>query len=225
MRSRRASTSPASSPARPHAGGGDHHRRGARPRQRPPGTGRSGAHRRLSASGRRTRSPTSPVTTPSAAGGQPMRFLVLATLGSGGFGTVERAIDMATGEQVAIKRLRADRGRSGAARALIDTTVRREIETARKVPPRFAARTRYLNVDRNRRTGARPGFRRRPDAAQGPQGRHRRSRQAPRPLPPSSPAASPRCTSTRSPIATSSRTTSSCATAASRCSSTSAWRR
>ena len=80
------------------------------------------------------------------AGGQPMRFLVLTTLGSGGFGTVERAIDMATGEQVAIKRLRADRQRSSAARKLVDTTVRREIETARKVPPRFAARTRYLNV-------------------------------------------------------------------------------
>ena len=80
-----------------------------------------------------------------APGGQPMRFLVITTLGSGGFGTVERAIDMATGEQVAIKRLRADR-RGSAARGLIDTTVRREIETARKVPPRFAARTRYLNV-------------------------------------------------------------------------------
>ncbi len=79
-------------------------------------------------------------------GGGPMRFLVLTTLGSGGFGTVERAIDMATGEQVAIKRLRADRRRSGAARALIDKTVRREIESARQVPPRFAARTRYLNV-------------------------------------------------------------------------------
>ena len=73
------------------------------------------------------------------------RFLVLATLGSGGFGTVERAIDSATGEQVAIKRLRADR--TGAARALIEATVRREIETARKVPARFAARTRYLNVN------------------------------------------------------------------------------
>ena len=75
------------------------------------------------------------------------RFLVLATLGSGGFGTVARAIDMATGEQVAIKRLSADRGRTGAARALIEATVRREIETARKVPARFAARTRYLNVN------------------------------------------------------------------------------
>ena len=73
------------------------------------------------------------------------RFLVLATLGSGGFGTVARAIDSATGEQVAIKRLRADR--AGAARELINTTVRREIEAARKVPARFAARTRYLNVN------------------------------------------------------------------------------
>ncbi len=77
------------------------------------------------------------------------RFLVLTTLGSGGFGTVDRAIDMATGEQVAIKRLRADRGRTGAARELMNTTVRREIETAAKVPPRFAARTRYLNIDGN----------------------------------------------------------------------------
>ncbi len=83
------------------------------------------------------------------AAGQGTRFLVLTTLGSGGFGTVERAIDMATGEQVAIKRLRADRGRTGTARALIDTTVRREVETARKVPARFAARTRYLNIDGN----------------------------------------------------------------------------
>ncbi len=80
------------------------------------------------------------------AAGQGTRFLVLSTLGSGGFGTVERAIDMATGEQVAIKRLKADRGRTSAARALIDTTVRREVEAARRVPPRFAARTRYLNV-------------------------------------------------------------------------------
>ena len=82
-------------------------------------------------------------TTP----GQGTRFLVLATLGSGGFGTVQRAIDMATGEQVAIKRLRADRGRTAAARSLIENTARREVETARKVPPRFAARTRYLNID------------------------------------------------------------------------------
>ena len=82
---------------------------------------------------------------PGAPGGD-MRFLVLATLGSGGFGTVQRAVDMATGEQVAIKRLKAGRGRSKAARELMDTTVRREVETARKVPPRFAARTRYLNV-------------------------------------------------------------------------------
>ncbi len=85
----------------------------------------------------------------AGAAGQGMRFLVLATLGSGGFGTVERAIDMATGEQVAIKRLRADRGRSSAARALIDTTVRSEVEIARQVPARFAARTRYLNIDGN----------------------------------------------------------------------------
>ena len=81
------------------------------------------------------------------AAGQGSRFLVLTTLGSGGFGTVERAIDMATGEQVAIKRLRPDRGRTRQAWAAIDTTVRREIETARKVPPRYAARTRYLNID------------------------------------------------------------------------------
>jgi tetratricopeptide (TPR) repeat protein len=81
------------------------------------------------------------------AAGQGSRFLVLTTLGSGGFGTVERAIDMATGEQVAIKRLRPDRRRTREAWAVIDTTVRREIETARKVPPRFAARTRYLNID------------------------------------------------------------------------------
>ncbi len=81
------------------------------------------------------------------AAGQGMRFLVLVTLGSGGFGTVDRAIDMATGEQVAIKRLRADRGRTAAAREVIDATVRQEIETARRVPPRFAARTRYLNVN------------------------------------------------------------------------------
>lgn len=81
------------------------------------------------------------------AAGQGSRFLVLTTLGSGGFGTVERAIDMATGEQVAIKRLKPDRGRTGKARERIDSTARREIETAKKVPPRFAARTRYLNID------------------------------------------------------------------------------
>lgn len=81
------------------------------------------------------------------AAGQGARFLVLTTLGSGGFGTVERAIDMATGEQVAIKRLRADRNRTGTARELVDRTVRREIDTAARVPPRFAARTRYLNIE------------------------------------------------------------------------------
>ncbi len=79
--------------------------------------------------------------------GSARRFLVLTTLGSGGFGTVERAIDMATGEQVAIKRLRADRKRTAAARELVDKTVRREVEAASKVPPRYAARTRYLNID------------------------------------------------------------------------------
>ena len=79
--------------------------------------------------------------------GSGARFLVLMTLGSGGFGTVERAIDMATGEQVAIKRLRANRNRVGAARELMDGTVRREIEAAARVPARFAARTRYLNID------------------------------------------------------------------------------
>ncbi len=79
--------------------------------------------------------------------GAKARFLVLTTLGSGGFGTVERAIDMATGEQVAIKRLRPDRNRTGAAREVMDKTVRRELESAEKVPARFAARTRYLNVN------------------------------------------------------------------------------
>jgi hypothetical protein len=80
------------------------------------------------------------------AGGRGGRFLPIATLGSGGFGTVQRAIDMATGEEVAIKRLRPDPGRAGDAARLISGSVLSEITTARVVPSRFAARTRYLNV-------------------------------------------------------------------------------
>ena len=79
--------------------------------------------------------------------GQSARFLVMVTLGSGGFGTVQRATDMETGEEVAIKRLRPDRGGSDAVRKMVDESVRNEIKAARSVPPRFAARTRYLNID------------------------------------------------------------------------------
>ncbi len=81
------------------------------------------------------------------AGGQGGRFLVMATLGSGGFGSVQRAIDTATGEEVAIKRLRPERAQSVAGATLIDSSVRNEIEAAAKVPARYAARTRYLNLD------------------------------------------------------------------------------
>ncbi len=78
---------------------------------------------------------------------QHSRFLVMATLGSGGFGTVQRAIDMETGEEVAIKRLHPDRGPSDGAWQQIERSVRSEIEAARLVPSRYAARTRYLNLD------------------------------------------------------------------------------
>ena len=83
----------------------------------------------------------------SGAGGRGGRFLVMATLGSGGFGSVQRAIDTATGEEVAIKRLRPDRGQTASAAKLIDGTVRNEVTAAARVPARFAARTRYLNLD------------------------------------------------------------------------------
>jgi tetratricopeptide (TPR) repeat protein len=80
-------------------------------------------------------------------GGRGGRFLVMATLGSGGFGTVQRAIDSETGEEVAIKRLNT--GRAGAERAALEDSIRKEIAAAAKVPPRFAARTRYLHLDKD----------------------------------------------------------------------------
>ena len=76
------------------------------------------------------------------------RFLVIERLGAGGFGSVDRSIDNATGDEVAIKRMRADAiaGREDAAAEF--ATVQNEVKAAGKVSNRpYVARTRYLNIE------------------------------------------------------------------------------
>lgn len=75
------------------------------------------------------------------------RFLVLETLGAGGFGEVQRAIDLDTGGEVAIKRLRAHLGTDAESARLALATIRNEVVAAARVPSRYVARTRYLNMD------------------------------------------------------------------------------
>jgi hypothetical protein len=78
------------------------------------------------------------------------RFLVNERLGSGGFGSVDRAIDNNTGDEVAIKRMRAEAiaGREDA--AAVFATVQNEVKAAGKVANRpYVARTRYLNIERS----------------------------------------------------------------------------
>lgn len=76
------------------------------------------------------------------------RFLILETLGSGGFGSVERAVDNATGDEVAIKRMRADAIAARPNANLVFETVRNELKAADRVANRpYVARTRYLSVE------------------------------------------------------------------------------
>ncbi len=75
------------------------------------------------------------------------RFLVIEALGSGGFGEVQHAIDLATGSDVAIKRLRRQLGADHETARLTLATVRNEIAAAARVPSHFVARTRYLHID------------------------------------------------------------------------------
>ncbi len=78
------------------------------------------------------------------------RFLILESLGSGGFGTVERAIDQDTGDEVAIKRMRADALARSANFSVVIQTVRNEIRAAERIGGgRGVARTRYLSIDRS----------------------------------------------------------------------------
>lgn len=76
------------------------------------------------------------------------RFLVVETLGSGGFGSVQRAIDHNTGEEVAIKRMRLEL--AGAEAANVVASVRNEVRAAMQISARrTVAQTRYLHVEPN----------------------------------------------------------------------------
>ena len=76
------------------------------------------------------------------------RFLVIERLGGGGFGSVERAIDANTGDEVAIKRMRAAAGQARDDAERVFETVRNEVRAADKVSGRsYVARTRYLNIE------------------------------------------------------------------------------
>lgn len=74
------------------------------------------------------------------------RFLVLETLGSGGFGEVERAIDLDTGGEVAIKHLRFNLQDAPERARLAVATVRNEVTAAARLPSRHIAGTRYLHL-------------------------------------------------------------------------------
>ncbi|MCP4381288.1 MAG: protein kinase, partial [Hyphomicrobiales bacterium] len=74
------------------------------------------------------------------------RFLVLETLGSGGFGEVERAIDLDTGGEVAVKRLRFNLHAEPDKATLAIATVRNEVAAASRLSNRFVAASRYLHV-------------------------------------------------------------------------------
>ena len=78
---------------------------------------------------------------------QGARFLILASLGSGGFGTVSRAIDLATGAEVAIKKLKRHPDATPETIRLAMNTVRNEVQAAARHSSRFVARTRYLHID------------------------------------------------------------------------------
>jgi tetratricopeptide (TPR) repeat protein len=82
-------------------------------------------------------------------GGDGGRFLIMETLGSGGFGSVQRAIDQNTGDEVAIKTMRAEAiAAGGEDAATIIATVRNEVRAAAQISARRAvAQTRYLHVE------------------------------------------------------------------------------
>jgi tRNA A-37 threonylcarbamoyl transferase component Bud32 len=75
------------------------------------------------------------------------RFLILGSLGAGGFGAVQRAIDLATGAEVAIKRLKRRSDATPEIMRIAMNTVRNEVQAAARHSSRFVARTRYLHVD------------------------------------------------------------------------------
>ncbi len=75
------------------------------------------------------------------------RFLILETLGAGGFGEVQRAIDLDTGTEVAIKRLRRAENLDPQTARSVLATVRNEVLTGARIRNRFVARTRYLHMD------------------------------------------------------------------------------
>lgn len=75
------------------------------------------------------------------------RFLVLGSLGMGGFGAVHRAVDLATGAEVAIKKLRRRADASPETMRIAMNTVRNEIQAATRHSSRFVARTRYIHVE------------------------------------------------------------------------------
>ncbi len=75
------------------------------------------------------------------------RFLILGALGTGGFGAVQRAIDLATGSEVAIKKLRRRADATPEVMKIAMNTVRNEIQAAARHSSRFVARTRYIHVE------------------------------------------------------------------------------
>jgi serine/threonine protein kinase len=74
------------------------------------------------------------------------RFLILGSLGAGGFGAVQRAIDLATGSEVAIKKLRRRADATPEMMKIAMNTVRNEIQAAARHSSRFVARTRYIHI-------------------------------------------------------------------------------
>ncbi|HET7717138.1 MAG TPA: protein kinase [Bauldia sp.] len=75
------------------------------------------------------------------------RFLILGALGTGGFGAVQRAIDLATGAEVAIKKLKRRPDATPEMMRIAINTVRNEVHAAARHSSRFVARTRYLHID------------------------------------------------------------------------------
>jgi tRNA A-37 threonylcarbamoyl transferase component Bud32 len=74
------------------------------------------------------------------------RFLILGTLGAGGFGAVQRAIDLATGSEVAVKKLKRRADATPEMMKIAMNTVRNEIQAAARHSSRFVARTRYIHI-------------------------------------------------------------------------------
>ncbi len=81
-----------------------------------------------------------------ARAGEAARFLVLASLGGGGFGTVQRAIDLATGAEVAMKKLKRRADATPELASLALNTIRNELQAAARFSSQFVARTRYLHI-------------------------------------------------------------------------------